>query len=83
MLAVLVKDVPGTILWRHMGAIVMAQLRFALQSIRHAREPAARARLRGQLAVVPMLPRLLRARAEVQRSRCVSTDVLDALLYPA
>jgi len=83
MIAVLVKDVPSALLRRHFGAMMAAQMWFALQSIWHVREPAARARLRGQFAVIKMLPTLIRARRTVQRSRHVSIDVLEAMLYPS
>ncbi|MHB8647810.1 MAG: glycosyltransferase family 2 protein [Thermomicrobiales bacterium] len=76
-LAVLVKDVPVTILRRHWLAIVRAQLRITRQSLRHLREPAARARLRGQIAIIPMLPALLRSRAIVQASRAGSDAALE------
>jgi GT2 family glycosyltransferase len=81
-LAVLVKDVPATILRRHWRAIVRAQCRIAGESVRHFREPAARARLRGQLAVIPMLPSLLRARAIVQSRRIASDAALERDLMP-
>jgi GT2 family glycosyltransferase len=74
-LAVLVKDVPGALLRRHWRAILLAQLRIAAGSVRHIREAAARARLRGQ-AVLPMLPRLLRARRRV----IATQQVFDAWL---
>lgn len=83
MIAVLVKDVPGVLLRRHFGAMMAAQLRFAWQSIWHMREPAARARLRGQFSLVRMLPTLIRARRTVQRSRRVTIDALEAMLYPS
>jgi GT2 family glycosyltransferase len=78
--AVLVKDVPGGILRRHGREILMAQLRIAADSVRHIREAAARARLRGQLAVMPMLPRLLRARRRVLAARRVSDVWLERRL---
>jgi GT2 family glycosyltransferase len=77
MLAVLVKDVPGAILRRHWRAMARAQLRFAAQSMRHIREDAARARLRGQIAVIPMLPALLRARRRVLAAQRVSDAWLE------
>lgn len=80
MLAVLVKDVPGAILRRHGWAMVRAQLRFAWQSIRHIREAAARARLRGQVAVIPMLPMLLRSRRRVLAAQRVSNAWLEQRL---
>jgi GT2 family glycosyltransferase len=77
ILAVLVKDVPGPILRRHGPAILRAQWRFVCESFRHIPEAAARARLRGQLAVIPMLPGLLRARRRVQIARRVSVAALE------
>jgi GT2 family glycosyltransferase len=41
------------------------QLRFALHSLWHIREPAARARLRGQAAALTALPLFLRKRAAI------------------
>jgi GT2 family glycosyltransferase len=81
MLAVLVKDVPLVFIrryWRHMLA---AQWRFARESIRHFREPAARARLRGQCAIMPMLPALWRQRCALRETVRAEIDALDALLY--
>lgn len=81
MLAVLVKDVPGPMLRRYWRRMLAAQLRFARASLRHGRERAARARLRGQLAALPMLPALLRQRRAVQRAARAEIAALDALLY--
>lgn len=81
MLAVLAKDVPVPLLTRHWRAICLAQLGFAAESLRHIREPAARARLRGQFAVAMMLPALLRQRRLVQQATQVSVDALDRSLY--
>jgi GT2 family glycosyltransferase len=79
-IAVIVKDVPGAIIRRYWPAIVRAQLGFAGESLRHWREPAARARLRGQLAGLAQLPRRLRQRRLVQASRRVSDEYIEALL---
>jgi GT2 family glycosyltransferase len=81
MLAVLVKDVPAPLLGRYWRAICRAQGRFALESLRHFREPAARARIRGQFAVLRMLPALFHQRRLVQRSARTPIDALDRLLY--
>ena len=81
-LAVLIKDVPAAILRRHWRAIVRAQLRITREALRHCREPAARARLRGQIAVLPMVPALLRARAVVQSRRIASDAALVCDLIP-
>jgi GT2 family glycosyltransferase len=78
---VLVKDVPGFAWRRYWPHILGAQLRHAWESIRHFREPAARARLRGQLAALLHIPRLLRQRQSVQATRVVSEDYIESILY--
>jgi GT2 family glycosyltransferase len=80
MIAVLVKDVPTAILRRHWRAMIAAQWRFAVDSLRHIREPAARARLRGQIAVVRMLPQLLRQRRHIADTRCADVDAIEKRL---
>jgi GT2 family glycosyltransferase len=79
-IAIMAKDVPGAILWRHWLAIVRAQLGFAGESLRHFREPAARARLRGQLAGLGQLPLHLRQRRLIQAGKRVSDEYIEALL---
>lgn len=79
-IAIIVKDVPGAIIRRHWPAIVRAQLGFAGESLRHFREPAARARLRGQLAGLAQLPLRLRQRRLVQAGRRVSDEYIASLL---
>ncbi|MGI8858414.1 MAG: glycosyltransferase family 2 protein [Thermomicrobiales bacterium] len=81
MLAVLVKDVPSPLIRRYWRQMLSAQCRFACESIRHFREPAARARLRGQWAIVPMLPALLRQRRVLPGAAEADTAALDRLLY--
>lgn len=56
------KNMPSTILRRSWGALLLSQLGFALHSLWHAREPAARARLRGQCAALWHLPHFVRKR---------------------
>jgi GT2 family glycosyltransferase len=56
------KNMPRAQIRRHWPALLRSQLGFALHSLWHAREPAARARLRGQLAGLRSLPRFLRKR---------------------
>jgi GT2 family glycosyltransferase len=58
-----VKNMPAPLARRHWPALIASQLGFALQSLRHVREPAARARLRGQLAALRELPKFLRKRS--------------------
>ena len=81
-LAVLAKDVPTPMLRRYWPGMLMAQGRIATESVRHCREPAARARLRGQCAMVAMLPRMLRARRCVAATCAVSVDTLELRLLP-
>jgi GT2 family glycosyltransferase len=65
LLYLLAKDVPGRVLARHAPAILRAQVGFLLQSLRHIREPAARARLRGQLHGLLTWPRYRAARKRI------------------
>jgi len=77
---VLAKDVPGPILRRHWQAILRAQMRIAWDAARNWRGAAARARLRGQLAGLLTLPRILSQRRRVQASRRASLGDIEALL---
>ncbi len=77
---VLVRDVPGPILRRHGLAIAGAQARTAWNALRAWRGEAARARLRGQLAGLLSLPRILRQRRAIQATRRVAVPALEALL---
>src|SRR5207249_5271538 len=61
-LYLLAKEIPAAALRRNAGAILAAQLGFAAVALRHVREPAARARLRGMLAGLLTWPRFLPAR---------------------
>jgi GT2 family glycosyltransferase len=77
---VLVKDYPGD-LWRSdWWPIVRAQLRLANEAARSWRGAAARARLRGQLAGLAGIPRMLRKRGATQRTRNVSREYLESAL---
>jgi GT2 family glycosyltransferase len=76
----LVKDVPGDVLRAHAGAILKSQAHITLDALRAWRGEAARMRLKGQLAGVLGIPRMLRHRAAVQRTRTIGTDALWGLL---
>ena len=77
---VLVKDVPASV-WRcHWHRILWRQLRLAWKALCSWRGRAARARLRGQIAGLWALPRLLRQRRIVQATRSVSAEYLDSIL---
>jgi GT2 family glycosyltransferase len=76
----LVKDYPGD-LWRvHWQAILRAQARLAWEALRAWRGAAARARLRGMLAGFLGVPKMLRKRRTVQRSRTVDRSYLESIL---
>jgi len=79
---VIVKDYPGSLLRRFWLAVLRAQFRISMEALRAWRGVAARARLRGQLAALGHLPRLLRQRQAVQRTRCVSDEYLLSVLTP-
>ncbi|MFQ5612875.1 MAG: glycosyltransferase family 2 protein [Anaerolineae bacterium] len=79
-LLVLVKDLPGH-LWRaNFWKIARAQLKIALEALRAWRGAAARARLRGQLSGLWLVPRWLAKRRQVQATRRASLDYLASLL---
>ena len=74
------KDVPGPLLRRHFGRILRAQGRIAWEALRAWRGQAARARLRGQLAGLIGLPRVLAWRRATQPTRRVPIEDLARLL---
>lgn len=76
----LVKDYPGDLWQRYWRAILRAQLRLAWEALRAWRGAAARARLRGMLAGLLGIPRMLRKRRAVQRTRRVDTAYLLSAL---
>ncbi len=76
----LVKDVPGEVLRAHWRAMAREQLRITWSALRAWRGAAARNRLKGQLAGVLGIPKMLRARREVQARRVLSADAVRALL---
>jgi GT2 family glycosyltransferase len=79
-LRVIARDMPGPLLKRVWPRIVRAQMRMAAESIRHFREPAARAKLHGQIAGLSELPRLLRQRQAIQSRRRVPIRYLHSIL---
>jgi GT2 family glycosyltransferase len=74
------QDLP-TPLWRKYWPRILArQLGIAREAQLHWREPAARARFRGQVAGLRGLRGRLARRAEIQRRRRISVAALDAML---
>jgi GT2 family glycosyltransferase len=79
-LRVIARDMPGPLLRRVWPRIVLAQLKIAAESIRHLREPAARAKLKGQLDGLRELPRILGERKQIQRTRRVPIRYLRSIM---
>lgn len=78
LIYVLIKDYP---FWRKDGLrILRAQARLAWEAFRSWRGAAARARLRGMLAGVFGIPRMLRKRRDVQALRRLTDSEIEALL---
>ncbi len=80
VLWVLARDLPTPLLQKYWPRILGRQLSISLEALRHWREPAARARLRGQFDGLRNLAQPLRRRAEVQATRQISIAALDACL---
>jgi len=78
----LVKDYPADLWHIHWRAVLGAQVKLAWEALRLWRGAAARARLRGMLAGVLGIPRMWRARRQVQQTRTVSLEYLESLLWP-
>ncbi len=79
---VLAKDYPGDLFRKHWRAVLGRQARIAGDALRAWRGKAARARLRGIMAGVRGLPKMLRKRRAVQASRRVSLAYLESILTP-
>ncbi len=76
----LAKNMPTPLLLRHAQQIVTAQLSIAADALRNIRGRAARDRLRGQVAGLLGLPRLLRKRTTVQARSTRHVEEIDSLL---
>jgi GT2 family glycosyltransferase len=76
----LAKDVPDCVWRKHWLRIIGAQWRITLDALKAWRGAAARARLRGQLAGLLGLPKMLKKRGKVQASRVVSDDYVLSIL---
>jgi GT2 family glycosyltransferase len=80
MIWVIAKDYPGSLWKRHWREVVRTQLRITGEALRAWRGTAARARLRGQLAGLLGLPKMLGKRRAVQSLRRVSDEYLIEVL---
>lgn len=80
LIFILVKNLPAALWRKYAGLIFRAQARQAWQALRAWRGKAARAKLRGMVAGIAGIPRMLRKRRAVQALRRVSVEEIDALL---
>lgn len=76
----LARDLPGLAWRRYWALIFWAQMRQMLGVLPHLREPAARARLRGQVAGILSAAPLVRDRARLEATRRVPESYLVSLL---
>ncbi len=76
------KNYPSTLLRRYWRPIVQAQLHIAREALRAWRGAAARARLRGQLAGLLGLFKMLPKRRQIQNNRRVDDEWITAVLSP-
>jgi len=81
-LYILAKDYPADLFRRHWRAVIGRQARIVWEALRAWRGAAARARLRGIIAGLGGLPRMLRKRRAVQATRRVSLAYLESILTP-
>jgi GT2 family glycosyltransferase len=76
---VIVKNYPASRLVRQLPWILVHHLSWLVASVRRG---YGRDHLAAFAAVVPMLPRMLRKRRQIQRGRRVSVERLDAVMSP-
>jgi GT2 family glycosyltransferase len=76
------KNYPSSLLRRNWPLILKAQLNITGEALRHWRGEAARARLRGQLAGLFGLFKMLPKRRAIQSKRRIDDDSLTAVLTP-
>jgi GT2 family glycosyltransferase len=76
----LVKDVPGEVLRANAGAILAEQWKIFGSALRAWRGEAARMRMKGQLAGVLGVPKMLISRKHVQACRTMTAPQLSYLL---
>jgi GT2 family glycosyltransferase len=74
------KALPARTILRNLPWIVLAQARFTLEALRHIRQPASRARLRGIAAGLLTWPRVLPTRRRIRRTARISKGEFERLL---
>ncbi|MCP4428217.1 MAG: glycosyltransferase family 2 protein [Chloroflexi bacterium] len=76
------KNYPTSLLCQNWRLVFKAQLNITREALRHWRGAAARARLRGQLAGLFGLFKMLPKRRQIQANRRLDDDSLTAVLTP-
>lgn len=79
-IAVAAKNLPPSVVRRYWREMIRTQFAFAVHSIKHLREPSARARLRGQMAGLLDIPRRLAQRRALLSRRRVPDEYLLSIL---
>ncbi|NDJ77398.1 MAG: glycosyltransferase family 2 protein [Chloroflexi bacterium] len=79
---VLFKNYPAALWRKHGWKILRAQVGLAWEALRAWRGAAARARLRGMVAGLWGLPKMLRKRRAIQQGRRVSMAYIESMLTP-
>jgi GT2 family glycosyltransferase len=81
---VIAKNYPGALWRKYRGAILQQQWAVAREALGAWRGKAARAKLRGMLAGLIALPRIIRGpRRQIQAARTVSTAYIESILSTA
>jgi GT2 family glycosyltransferase len=70
-----IKNMPLAVIARHVSSFLRRQLGITFDALRHVRGADARARLRGQFAALPLLPRFWSKRRAVQNRQRI--DVMQ------
>ena len=81
-ISVAVTNMPPRLLRRYWPRILAAQVGLAWESLRHLREPAARARLRGQWDGLRGLPKAWAKRRRVLALQRVPDAYIESVLHP-
>ena len=76
------KNYPTSLLWKNWRLILKSQLAITREALRHWRGEAARARLRGQLAGLIGLGKMLPKRRQIQANRRIDDETLTTVLTP-
>lgn len=79
-LYVIWKNYPASLLRRYWPAILRAQMRISFEALQAWRGAAARAKLRGQLAGLWGVFRMMPARRQIQAARKIDDRTLESLL---